>query len=114
MDAFRCLILRLSVVATLAAGLCLAGLVGPAGLSAPALADDGLSLAAQSPSLALTLSEAPRSDVSEAVLALNISQGEALSRTCCKICRRGKACGNSCINKAYTCHRPAGCACDGN
>ena len=33
---------------------------------------------------------------------------------CCKICRKGKACGNSCINKAYNCTKPPGCACDGN
>ena len=32
---------------------------------------------------------------------------------CCKICRKGKACGNSCINRNYTCHQPPGCACDG-
>ena len=33
---------------------------------------------------------------------------------CCKICRKGKACGNSCISKAYNCTKPPGCACDGN
>ena len=31
---------------------------------------------------------------------------------CCKICRKGKACGNSCISRAKTCHKPRGCACD--
>ena len=31
---------------------------------------------------------------------------------CCKICTVGKACGDSCINAAYTCHKGAGCACD--
>jgi len=31
---------------------------------------------------------------------------------CCKICTRGKACGNSCINASYTCRQPPGCACD--
>ena len=31
---------------------------------------------------------------------------------CCKICRKGKACGNSCIKKSYTCNKPPGCACD--
>jgi beta-lactamase superfamily II metal-dependent hydrolase len=34
------------------------------------------------------------------------------SPACCKICTRGKACGNSCINRAYQCRQPAGCACD--
>ena len=33
--------------------------------------------------------------------------------SCCKICKKGKACGNSCINKAYSCSKPPGCACDG-
>ncbi len=32
---------------------------------------------------------------------------------CCKVCRKGKACGNSCINKNYSCQQPPGCACDG-
>jgi hypothetical protein len=32
---------------------------------------------------------------------------------CCKICTKGKACGNSCINRNYQCHQPPGCACDG-
>jgi competence protein ComEC len=32
--------------------------------------------------------------------------------TCCKVCTRGKACGNTCINASYTCHQPPGCACD--
>jgi len=34
-------------------------------------------------------------------------------RACCKICRKGKACGNSCISRRYTCHQPQGCACNG-
>lgn len=32
---------------------------------------------------------------------------------CCKICRKGKACGNSCISASYTCHKGPGCACNG-
>lgn len=32
---------------------------------------------------------------------------------CCKVCRKGKACGNSCIHRGYTCRKPPGCACDG-
>lgn len=35
-------------------------------------------------------------------------------RSCCRICRTGKACGNSCISRSYTCRRPPGCACNGN
>lgn len=36
-----------------------------------------------------------------------------VSGGCCKVCRKGKACGNSCINKNYSCQQPPGCACDG-
>jgi len=32
---------------------------------------------------------------------------------CCKICKKGKACGDSCISMSYTCHQPPGCACNG-
>ncbi len=32
---------------------------------------------------------------------------------CCKICRKGKACGDSCISRKYTCYKASGCACDG-
>ena len=34
------------------------------------------------------------------------------SRACCRVCTRGKACGNSCINRGYQCRQPPGCACD--
>ena len=36
-----------------------------------------------------------------------------LAAGCCKICRKGKACGDSCISRKYDCHQPPGCACDG-
>lgn len=39
--------------------------------------------------------------------------GDELSMACCKICTKGKACGNSCIQKSKTCHKGKGCACDG-
>jgi hypothetical protein len=33
---------------------------------------------------------------------------------CCRVCIKGKACGNSCISsKSYTCRKPPGCACNG-
>ncbi len=35
------------------------------------------------------------------------------SSECCKVCRKGKACGDSCISKSKTCNVGAGCACDG-
>jgi hypothetical protein len=31
---------------------------------------------------------------------------------CCKVCRVGKACGNTCISRSKTCHVGTGCACD--
>jgi hypothetical protein len=32
---------------------------------------------------------------------------------CCKICRKGCACGNTCISCSKTCRVGVGCACDG-
>ena len=31
---------------------------------------------------------------------------------CCRICKKGKACGNSCISRWKECHKPPGCACN--
>jgi hypothetical protein len=31
---------------------------------------------------------------------------------CCKVCSKGKACGNTCIRRAYECHQGRGCACN--
>jgi hypothetical protein len=41
--------------------------------------------------------------------------GEAVAAgyACCKVCRAGKACGDSCISRDKTCHKGKGCACDG-
>lgn len=39
--------------------------------------------------------------------------GVQVAQRCCKVCKKGKACGNSCINRNYTCRQPPGCACDG-
>lgn len=33
------------------------------------------------------------------------------AKSCCKICDKGKPCGDSCISKSYTCRKPVGCAC---
>lgn len=35
------------------------------------------------------------------------------STRCCRICRTGKACGDSCIARTKTCRKGPGCACDG-
>lgn len=36
-----------------------------------------------------------------------------LAQSCCKICRKGKACGDSCIARNKVCHKGLGCACNG-
>jgi len=33
-------------------------------------------------------------------------------RSCCRVCTKGKACGNSCIARHLNCHRGQGCACN--
>jgi hypothetical protein len=37
----------------------------------------------------------------------------ALQKECCRICTKGKACGDSCIARDKVCHQPPGCACNG-
>jgi hypothetical protein len=32
---------------------------------------------------------------------------------CCKVCKAGKPCGDSCIAKTSKCTKPKGCACQG-
>jgi len=34
------------------------------------------------------------------------------SESCCKVCRKGRACGNTCIRADYNYHKGRGCACD--
>jgi hypothetical protein len=36
-----------------------------------------------------------------------------VAQACCKICRKGKACGDTCIDRDDVCHQPPGCACNG-
>lgn len=35
------------------------------------------------------------------------------SYTCCKKCKAGKPCGDTCIAKTANCSKPKGCACQG-
>jgi len=35
------------------------------------------------------------------------------AKECCKVCRKGKACGDTCIARDKECRTPPGCACDG-
>lgn len=32
--------------------------------------------------------------------------------TCCKVCTKGQACGDTCISREKRCHKGRGCACD--
>lgn len=36
---------------------------------------------------------------------------EAARESCCRVCRKGKPCGDSCIARGEVCRRPVGCAC---
>lgn len=35
----------------------------------------------------------------------------ATGAACCKVCRKGKPCGDTCIARSKTCHVGRGCAC---
>lgn len=37
----------------------------------------------------------------------------AAGYACCKVCKAGKACGDSCIARDKVCNKGPGCACDG-
>ena len=39
---------------------------------------------------------------------------EPKARACRKMCRKGKACSNSCIRRSDTCRKSTGYACDAN
>jgi hypothetical protein len=39
--------------------------------------------------------------------------GDSTGPGCCKVCKQGKACGDTCINKTDICTKGVGCACDG-
>jgi len=44
---------------------------------------------------------------------LNLRHPQVIPAACCKVCRKGKACGDSCISKAKSCNKGTGCACNG-
>jgi len=43
--------------------------------------------------------------------AVAVSPRSAPAPQCCKTCRSGQACGDTCIPQGQTCTRPPGCAC---
>jgi hypothetical protein len=46
-------------------------------------------------------------------LGLRQPHAVVVQQACCKVCTRGKACGNTCISQDKQCHVGPGCACDG-
>lgn len=58
----------------------------------------------------------PRTEINQSVqnqLPWRSLESLIVTSSCCRICTRGKACGNSCIARDRQCHQPPGCACDG-
>lgn len=47
-----------------------------------------------------------------ALLMIGLASALCANAACCKICRKGKACGNTCSAADKTCHTTSGCACD--
>ncbi|SLN13456.1 hypothetical protein PEL8287_00522 [Roseovarius litorisediminis] len=43
----------------------------------------------------------------------HLSEPHIINAACCKTCRKGKACGDSCISRNKTCRKSSGFACDG-
>ena len=82
----------------------LSGAVSAGGLDEQQLGNGPSSTEAFSFQEALTASDGGTDEAKQPIVVAN---------SCCKVCRKGKACGNSCININYTCHKPPGCACDG-
>jgi hypothetical protein len=58
-------------------------------------------------------SEHPSTFTSDSKIAGTAGIDAPSPMSCCKVCTKGKACGNSCIAADKNCHQPPGCACDG-
>lgn len=72
-----------------------------------------LACATMVPAMADDLSN-PTVDPGSFLVRIELLQsGTQTYQSCCKTCRKGKACGNSCISKAKSCRVGQGCACDG-
>lgn len=56
-------------------------------------------------------STVPQPSVDYMQMLKNLAPQKAQSVACCKICSKGKACGNSCISRDKSCHIQGGCAC---
>ena len=49
----------------------------------------------------------------DSAILKSLGIGKRVYQSCCRVCTRGKACGNSCIAADKICHQPPGCACNG-
>ena len=67
----------------------------------------------QTPTPTPTLIPTPTSTNTPSPLVVPPTNPPPEPRTCCKICTVGKACGDTCISRSYTCHVGPGCACNG-
>ena len=69
---------------------------------------------AQAVAVALLLVAAPsgiaRADQAPVVTPLPTSTAQAPEQ-CCRVCRKGKACGDACISATKQCKKEHGCAC---
>jgi len=93
-------------IAIVAVGLlCLAPVGG-----AEELSENNLGASSFQENSVCPIEDALFSNWSEEVLAP--AAGCIPASKCCKICDKGKACGNSCISRSYTCHKGRGCACN--
>ncbi|UFM65536.1 hypothetical protein LOS78_18070 [Paracoccus sp. MA] len=52
-------------------------------------------------------------DARQRLLDLRGPDAALLDAACCKMCSKGKACGDSCISRDKQCRKGVGCTCDG-
>jgi hypothetical protein len=82
-------------------------------LSSPVYAAESINVKVQNSAELVTMSDNPSSNVWEYIDNLIEGPETLFNAACCKVCIKGKACGNSCISRSYTCRKGPGCACDG-
>jgi hypothetical protein len=64
------------------------------------------------PSLAEDPHPVPVARAAASLLSFDVAPAPA-PEECCKVCRKGKACGDTCIARDKICRVGPGCACDG-
>lgn len=90
--------------------VCIALMTGTTGWAQDAAAAAIVAAPSASPLISIPPSAAP-SDPWTRILELQGGPTLFLA-ACCKTCRKGKACGDSCISRSYSCRKGVGCACD--